>query len=310
MGEPVLEEVILYTDGASRGNPGPAGAGWVMTTPSGAEIESGSLPLGEATNNEAEYHAVIRALDRARQLGVRRIHLRADSELLIRQLTYRYRVRNERLLPLYDQVRRLCRAFDVITFEHVPREANHRADQLASQAAAEAGGKRDEPADAADGSEADFGSTSTDGHPVRLRVRYGETDQMGVAYYANYLDWFTEGRTETMRAHGVPYRELEASGIYLPVREVYCEYLHPVRYDEQLTVYTRITRLTPVRLDFDYVIAAEVTAEKPRARGWTRHVFMDAKGRPFNLRKRHPDVWERLSAVAVRFAAADDDAGT
>ena len=320
MTDRALDEVVVYTDGASHGNPGPAGAGWVITTREGEEIEAGALPLGETTNNAAEYRAVIAALERAQALGARRVRLRADSELLIHQLTGRYQVRSERLLPLYETIQRLCRSFDAVAFEHVPREENRRADELAGRGA---GGERVmTAAPAGDGPEAVE-------HVTYLRVRYGETDQMRFAYYAHYLDWFTEARTEAMRSAGVPYRELEERGIFLPVREAYCEYLRPVRYDDLLEIRTRITRLTPVRLDYAYrlrVVDADApttgdsTGERGRTResgrgagsisahGWTRHVFMDANGRPFNLRKRYPDIWRRIQLVAARCGAQESDA--
>src|SRR5690606_38304335 len=82
-----MEHVIVYTDGASRGNPGPAGAGWLLADAEGRVFEEGWLPLGETTNNVAEYQAVIAALERARQLGARRVTLRSDSELLVQQLS-------------------------------------------------------------------------------------------------------------------------------------------------------------------------------------------------------------------------------
>ena len=283
-------EVIIHTDGAARGNPGPAGAGWVIYGTDGRELEAGSLHLGVATNNVAEYRAVIEALQRAAALGARRVLLRSDSELLVNQLTNRYQVRNEGLVPLYQQVQQLSRTFEHVSFAYVPRAETRRAAQLASAAAAE-GAAPVEQAVPADNKPA---------HLLRLRVRYGETDQMGVVYYANYFDWFTEARTALMRDSGVSYKELEERRIYLPVREANCEYLHPARYEDELTLYTVVTRLTPVRFDFAYEITKEGIASMC-ARGWTKHAFMDENGQPFNLRKRHPDIWERLQRAVEKF---------
>lgn len=328
-----MEHVIAYTDGASRGNPGPAGAGWLLADGDGGVIEEGALPLGSTTNNVAEYRAVIAALERARDLGARRVTLRSDSELLVRQLSGAYRVRAEHLQPLHQQVRRLVGAFERVTFEHVPRGQNRRADELANQGADANAGEVTAGSPANAGVQVGLGSlegfegaavpagagadtavaaaaaaaavAKTDGAPVPeaepaviLRVRYGETDQMGLVYYANYLDWFTEGRTELMRRRGVPYRDLEAAGIFLPVSEVECRYRRPARYDDRVAVYTAIRNLTPARLEFIYRIVRVESAHKEEtgllAEGRTLHGFVDAAGRPFNLQKRHPDLWARI----------------
>jgi len=86
---------------------------------------------------------------------------------------------------------------------------------------------------------------------TRVRVRYADTDQMGVAYYANYLIWFEVARTEWLRDGGWSYREMEADGIALPVIEAHCEYRQPARYDDEIEIRTVATVLTPVRIRFD-----------------------------------------------------------
>ncbi|REJ37229.1 MAG: acyl-CoA thioesterase [Bacillota bacterium] len=130
---------------------------------------------------------------------------------------------------------------------------------------------------------------------------------MGVVYYANYLDWFTEGRTELMRRHGVPYRDLEAAGIFLPVGEVECRYRRPARYDDLVAVHTVIRHVTPARLEFAYQIVRVESAQNEEtgllAEGRTVHAFVDRSGRPFNLQKRHPELWQRIQAAAARAAA-------
>lgn len=158
------------------------------------------------------------------------------------------------------------------------------------------------------------------GEACLLRVRYGETDQMGVVYYANYCDWFTEPRTELMRRCGIACALLERRGVFLPVREAHCEYLRPARYDQVIAVYARVTRLTRTRLDFAYEVrlvedAADSTGPPARAgagragpllaTGWTRHVFVDARGWPFDVTRRYPELWERLQR-AVPAASVDD----
>lgn len=129
---------ILHTDGASRGNPGPAAIGAViaMADPEGDPIPVAEISacIGTTTNNVAEYRAVIAALTRARELGARRIELRTDSELLVKQLHGEYRVKNAGLKPLFAEVRALLERFDAAEVRHVRREENRDADRLANQA--------------------------------------------------------------------------------------------------------------------------------------------------------------------------------
>jgi len=124
--------VILWSDGAARGNPGPAGAGAVLKTPSGELLAECSEYLGHATNNIAEYKALLLGLERALELGVRRIEVRADSELLIKQLRGQYRVRHENLKPLFETAKRLLGRFEKTRLTHVRREQNGEADRLAN----------------------------------------------------------------------------------------------------------------------------------------------------------------------------------
>jgi len=124
-----------------------------------------------------------------------------------------------------------------------------------------------------------------------VRVRYKDTDQMGVAYYANYLVWFEVGRTEMMRSLELPYREFEKSNIYLPVLKVFCEYKQPARYDDKLTVVTRLENLHSVRLVFNYEIRRE---DELLATGYTEHAFVNHSGRPVVLKKFSPFLWNRL----------------
>ncbi|MEZ0233542.1 MAG: ribonuclease HI family protein [Actinomycetota bacterium] len=125
--------MIVACDGASRGNPGPAGAGAQITDPDGVVLAEVAEGLGTATNNVAEYTAVIRGLERALELGAASVLLRSDSQLLINQLTGRYRVKSPHLQPLHRRVRQLAAGFDSIEFEHVRRERNTEADRLANQ---------------------------------------------------------------------------------------------------------------------------------------------------------------------------------
>lgn len=98
---------------------------------------------------------------------------------------------------------------------------------------------------------------------TRVRVRYKDTDAMGIAYYANYLIWFEVGRTEWMRALGPSYSELEQSGLFLPVIKVSCQYKAPARYDDELTVITWIESLRGVRVAFNYEIHRAMSSSSP-----------------------------------------------
>jgi ribonuclease HI len=126
--------VTIYTDGASRGNPGPAGAGVVFLNASGNILARGYRYLGEFTNNEAEYRALLIALEQALARGYKSVLLRADSELLVRQLEGRYRVKSANLQPLHAQALALLARFETWQAEHVPRSANTEADRLANKA--------------------------------------------------------------------------------------------------------------------------------------------------------------------------------
>lgn len=127
-------ELVIYTDGAARGNPGEAGIGVVICRPDGTMVEEIAEYAGCATNNVAEYKALIRGLERARDLGAEAVRVYADSELMVRQLQGLYAVRNEGLRPLHERARRLLAGFRRAEIAHVPRERNAAADRLANRA--------------------------------------------------------------------------------------------------------------------------------------------------------------------------------
>lgn len=129
-----VDEVVVWTDGGARGNPGPAGYGVVVTDRDGTVLAQLSEGIGWATNNVAEYQGVLAGLRQARSLGARRVLVRADSLLVVNQQLGRWKVRNQGLRPLADEVRRLAKGFDRVTWQHVPRERNRRADALANRA--------------------------------------------------------------------------------------------------------------------------------------------------------------------------------
>lgn len=132
---PPADEFVLQCDGASRGNPGRASIGFVLCDPQGREVLVHAEVLGEATtNNVAEYTALLRGVEAAAARGVRRLRIRLDSELVVRQLRGEYRVRHARLQPLHAAVQARLATFASVHVEHVPRTANRRADALANAA--------------------------------------------------------------------------------------------------------------------------------------------------------------------------------
>jgi len=120
-------------------------------------------------------------------------------------------------------------------------------------------------------------------HETRLRVRYAETDQMGVAYYANYFVWMEVGRVEYCRAAGVRYRDLEErDGILLAVAEANCRYVSPARYDEEVVVKTWVGRAHARMVEFRYEMRRAGDG-RLLATGWTKHLFCNAQMRPVRL---------------------------
>jgi ribonuclease HI len=126
-------ELTIYTDGASRNNPGEAGAGAVIKQ-EGKLVAALARYLGTTTNNVAEYTAAIIALEHAVLLGASRVRLFADSELLVRQINGRYKVKNEGLKKLYDTVKELIAKIGCVEVQYIPREQNREADALANKA--------------------------------------------------------------------------------------------------------------------------------------------------------------------------------
>jgi len=128
------DKIIAYTDGASRGNPGPAAAGFVLTDTDGRQLLSKSFFLDRTTNNVAEYTAVIKALEAAKQIGAKQLSVFSDSELLVRQINGEYKVKSEQIRPLFQQAVQLLGEFENYKVRFISRDKNTEADKLVNQA--------------------------------------------------------------------------------------------------------------------------------------------------------------------------------
>lgn len=149
-------------------------------------------------------------------------------------------------------------------------------------------------------------SGSTDWFACELRVRYQETDQMGVVYHGNYINWFEIGRTELIREMGVTYRDIEAEGLLLPLIDMQASFHRPALYDDRIAVYTRIDQFTHTRMTF----ASEVRRLEPEGgplprrssqpegellvSGSTRHVWVNRQWRPIRLDRALPQLHAML----------------
>lgn len=127
-------ELVSYTDGGARGNPGPAAIGVVIKMVSGTILKAFGRCIGETTNNQAEYRALIAALEEMKSLGARKIRCLLDSELVVKQLNRQYRVKDADLQPLFVKVWNLSATFEYVEFKHIAREENKLADFQVNQA--------------------------------------------------------------------------------------------------------------------------------------------------------------------------------
>lgn len=132
-------------------------------------------------------------------------------------------------------------------------------------------------------------------HEYETRVRFADTDQMGVVYHGRYLEWFEAARTEMMRDHGLPYKDLESSGFSLPVIEVRCRYHQPVLYDDLVLIRTRLSELSRLKMKLEYRVFVH---HDPilRAEAETLHCFLNRDGRPVRAPKDILDFFSRFVA--------------
>jgi len=131
-----MDKCVLYTDGASKGNPGDAGIGIVISEPDGTVIREIGEYIGKTTNNVAEYKALIRGLGECLELGATSVEINTDSELLVLQIKGFYKVKSARLKPLHGEVMSILKHFRAVSISHVLREFNRRADELANEGVA------------------------------------------------------------------------------------------------------------------------------------------------------------------------------
>lgn len=111
-------------------------------------------------------------------------------------------------------------------------------------------------------------------------VSYGETDAMGVVYYGNYLHWFEQARNNFIRAFGCSYSQIEEKGIFLPVREAFCRYRHPAKFDQKISIRTRISKWGRASLTFDYQIYNQINESQIITSGYTLHACTNSQGKP------------------------------
>lgn len=130
----MYKKLKIYSDGGARGNPGPAGIGAVIKNEEGENVEEISEYIGETTNNQAEYRALLKALETAKVLGAEELDCYLDSELVVKQLNREYKVKNKELAPLFVKIYNLSQGFKKVSFAHVRREMNKEADALANLA--------------------------------------------------------------------------------------------------------------------------------------------------------------------------------
>jgi ribonuclease HI len=129
-----LKKLVIHTDGAARGNPGPAAIGVTIKDENGNPVATISRCIGRTTNNQAEYRAIITSLETAISIGGTQVSLYTDSELAVRQINGRYRVKSQTLKPLHHRVKELAQKIECFTATHVVREQNKEADSLANRA--------------------------------------------------------------------------------------------------------------------------------------------------------------------------------
>lgn len=203
----MTDSVVVEADGGSRGNPGPAGYGAVVfDSVDGSVLAERSEAIGTATNNVAEYRGLVAGLTAAAELGARRVQVRLDSKLLVQQMNGVYQVKNPGLRDLAREAAALCRQFDSVTFDWIPREQNTHADRLANEAMDRAAGKpvRRTPPQTAPTAPAGSWAPPTKARTRLVLVRHASTEHSAGGRFSgrNDLPLDTSGREQAARLAG------------------------------------------------------------------------------------------------------------
>lgn len=130
----------------------------------------------------------------------------------------------------------------------------------------------------------------------KIKVRYVETDQMGVVHHSNYYPWFEVGRTEFIKQSGMSYSEIEKQGVMIPLVESYCKYIEGAKYEDELIIQTWIQELKGIKAVFNYNVIRERDG-KILSKGSTTHAFVGENFKIINLQKKHPELWDRLNKL-------------
>lgn len=129
-----------------------------------------------------------------------------------------------------------------------------------------------------------------------LTVRYAETDMMGIVHHSRYYPWFEVARTEFIKASGISYTEMENMGVLLPLTETGAKYLYGLKYEDEVLITCKLTKLTVARCEFNYEVY-KLPEMKLMSTGKTGHGFVNREFAPINLKKSHPELWEKLSGL-------------
>lgn len=131
---------------------------------------------------------------------------------------------------------------------------------------------------------------------THITVRYAETDMMGIVHHSRYYPWFEQARTDFIKETGMTYSGMEKMGIMLPLTETNCKYLYGLTYEDEIIVTCTIEKLTVARIEFIYEVF-KLPEMKKMSEGRTKHGFIDRDFRPVNLKKMHPQLWEKLEKL-------------
>lgn len=146
-------------------------------------------------------------------------------------------------------------------------------------------------------------------HHTSIVVRYAETDQMGIVHHSVYPIWYEVARTELIRQIGISYTQMEAMGVMTPLVELKCRYKGVTRYEDQLTIHSWVSKLSPASVEFTYEVYRE--GEKvPCNVGYTLHAWVDAASfRPINMKKRYPEIYSSIEKLAEPRSTANQSFG-